>query len=273
MHDQPERVQVALRPHRRAADLLRGHVGGGAQKRSGAGEPGQLRVVEHGQPEVQDLDRAVPAEHEVGRFEVAVQDAASVRGGQDRGDLRGGGGHPGEGDVLVLVDDVVQRDALDELHHHERAGADTRIVEDADVVDGGRPRVLQAGHDARLVQEAFDQRLVVLTEREPDDLDGDPAVQSAVVGAVDLPHAALADRHRFQFVPVVDDRPLRHHATFPWGHTWGKGTPCRRTGRFRDTGGPDSGSGLRRGRRCAVRPGERLGGALRPVVSRTGRPG
>src|SRR5690606_22609495 len=61
----------------------------------------------------------------------------------------------------------------------------------------------------------------------------------AVVGAVDLPHAALADRHRFQFVPVVDDRPLRHHATFPWGHTWGKGTPCRRTGRFRDTGGPE----------------------------------
>ena len=41
-----------------------------------------------GQPEVEHLDRAVDAEHDVGRFEVAVYDALLVRGLEGFGDLK-----------------------------------------------------------------------------------------------------------------------------------------------------------------------------------------
>ncbi len=162
-----------------------------------------------------------------------MEDAAFVCCGEYRGDLRGSGCHPGDRDVFVFIDDVVEGDSFNELHHHERARADAGVVEDADIVDGGCTWVFESGHDARLVEETLHQRLIVLAEGEADEFDGDLAVQSSVVGAVDLPHSAFTDRHRFQFVPVVDDRLFRHHATFLHARTWGQSyTVCDKPGRF-----------------------------------------
>jgi hypothetical protein len=44
-------------------------------------------VLERGEPEVGDPDPTAPVDHDVGRFQIPMQDAAFVRGGQARRDL------------------------------------------------------------------------------------------------------------------------------------------------------------------------------------------
>ena len=85
------------------ASLLRAHVGGGAQEHSGAGHlrgqgrgqgewralqvarwPTRDRRIERfGEPEVEDLDVAVLVDLDVGRLEIAVDDAVLVGGSRE----------------------------------------------------------------------------------------------------------------------------------------------------------------------------------------------
>ena len=113
--------------------LLRRHVGRGADDDPGGGgvlgqgrrqrERGVvvLGVPRLGEPEVEDLDRAVGSDLDVGGFEIAVDDALLVRRLEGLGDLEG------DGDGLVHRDRAAS-DALgeilavDELHDEEGDG-------------------------------------------------------------------------------------------------------------------------------------------------------
>src|SRR5205814_6809274 len=81
--------------------------------------------------EVDELDRAALADHDVVGFDVAVNDAGGVRGGEPS---TGGGDHaddlaPG---ARLLLEPVAQRDAVDQLHRDERVALDVADVEHGD---------------------------------------------------------------------------------------------------------------------------------------------
>ena len=128
-----------------------------------------------------------------------MDDALRVRGGEPprdldrplRGFARGGRAR----DELVA-----QRHALEELHHdigHVLGAALARRspfgAKAADVIDRDDVRMVESGSCARFTLEAFEPFGVAGHVRRQD-LHGDVAIQSIVVGAIDLAHSACADR-------------------------------------------------------------------------------
>ena len=77
VEDDAERIEVGfVGDVAFALALLRRHVGGGADGAVGGGQGGDVEVL--GDAEVGELERAVGQDHEVGRLEVAVDDAGLV---------------------------------------------------------------------------------------------------------------------------------------------------------------------------------------------------
>ncbi len=200
-------VQVGLRAAHTAEDLLGRHVGGGADVLPGAGDARQFRVLQHhGEPEVEDLDRAVGFEHQVGGFEVTVHQRRPVSSGQYGAELRGDAGGPADGQGFLFGDEIGDADPVDALHDEVRT-----VLVGAHVVHGGHPGVAQARGDAGLAMEPANQFLVGVVVGEAHELDGDLAVKAHVAAGPDLAHAALGQHHRVKLVAAVDDRAFRRH--------------------------------------------------------------
>ena len=181
--------------------LLRGHVRRGPEQRAGLGDRQGVAERRHDRPrrrvrrldrrgrqaEVGDPDPAVGRDEDVGRLEVAVDDAGGVGGRQAA--ARGGEG----------VDDLAQRPpavlqphvearAGDVLHRHEDV-----VGEGADLVDRHHVGMGELGHRLRLAQEAL------AAGGRPDDLVGaddlerDLAIERRVDGGEDEAHGAAAE--------------------------------------------------------------------------------
>jgi hypothetical protein len=194
-----ERVDVAALVDVLAAGLLGRHVAGRAQDRAdhcqaGRGvaiRPGREvfrrgQVERLGQAPVDDHGLAVLAHHDVGRLEIAVQDALAVGVGDglDHGDgARQVRQALGQG--LGLVDDLGQAAARDQLHGVERRA----VGPVAGVVHRYDRRVLEARGDQRLAQEA---RLAIAVGLEQL-LDRDLSAQALILGRCDPTQAAAAD--------------------------------------------------------------------------------
>lgn len=199
------------------------HVGGRAERARGlvdhlgrevrrradellAIERGELVGV-HREAPVDEVDLAVAAEHDVGRLEVAVQDAAAVRERDGAGHLRQhedrateevvADADRGPRGVPRLGEELGEAHAGDALHHHERrAGA----VDDQAVHRHHRG-VLERAGDAGLAHQ-------------------DAARRVAEVGARDLHrhvarHRALARRDHAPGAALAEDRAeleVRHGA-------------------------------------------------------------
>jgi hypothetical protein len=195
VHEGAERVDVDAVVGLEAAVQLRGDVAGGAEEHAGMGEGLALAaVVDHdlGEAEVEDFNKigVVLAGDAVavGGFDIAVDDAVLVGGGE------------GPGDLLAEVDDALPREravpaqglrevlAVEVLHHEEGAAlggcAEVGDLDDVLVADrrGG----------AGLLNEALGDRLVG-AEARLDDLDGDLLGEREVDADVDSAHAASAD--------------------------------------------------------------------------------
>src|SRR4029079_1175394 len=194
--DQAEGVDVALRRRRLAGQQLRRHVLRRAgERRAAVGGRG-------GDPEVGDADVAVAVEHDVGRLEVAVNDAALVRGGDAGAQLAG------DVDRLVRREDAEAAEqrreilAVDILHGQEAAAVGVaQVVEAADVLVG------DLAGDAQLVVELGEARGVGGGPLGQE-LERNRLVEGEVVGAVDLAHAAAAEQ-RDQAIARRDHRPGR----------------------------------------------------------------
>jgi hypothetical protein len=87
------------------------------------------------------------------------------------------------------------------LHHDERRPGVLAEIEEGDHV-----RVIQSGRHARLAEHALGGEIGLRARGPAQHLEGHPAVQHLVVGAVDLPHAALAEE---RFKDITAD-PLAH---------------------------------------------------------------
>lgn len=190
--DAAEGIHVGAGVEGAALELLWGHVEDGAHdgglvvlglERGGAGEFGEAEVEDF------DLEFAAgePDDHEVVRFEVAV-DEAEVLGGDHA--LKGLGDDflevlDGEGAAL---DDLVESFALEVLHDDE--GAEFVL---ADVVDGDDVRVLEGGEGAGFADEVLVEGLEAAGSGWFDALEGDVAVELGIGGEVDFAEAAVSD--------------------------------------------------------------------------------
>ena len=80
VQDDRERPDVAAIVHLGAADVLRAHVGEGAEAGINSLDAGTLGrcFLDRRDAEIENLDRAVAKDHDVRRLDVAMNDAACV---------------------------------------------------------------------------------------------------------------------------------------------------------------------------------------------------
>ena len=141
-----------------------------------------------GQAEIEDLDPSLMGgiEPDVAGLDVAVDQAAFVGGGQPLGDLPADPQHLGDARLAALLQPLVQRHALEELHRQE---GDAVVL--IDLEDGDDVVVVDGGHGLGLAQEAL-AGAGVGGQAGQHRLEGDEAFQLEVFGLVDDAHAAAA---------------------------------------------------------------------------------
>ena len=139
-----------------------------------------------GEAEIEHLDRAVGADDHVGRLEVAVDDAARVRGGErvrdrNRNPQRLVEAHP------LARNERIEALAADVLHHDEVVA-----VGRLDLVDRDDVRVVEGGGRLRLLDKAA-TAVRVGHPVSGQHLDGHFTAQARVAGPIHLAHAPRAD--------------------------------------------------------------------------------
>src|SRR5262249_24847237 len=184
-----------------AEDLLRGHVRRRAEPGPGLRQVGERLVARDA--EIHQLHAAGARHHDVGRLDVAVDDAAVMRVIERARDLHGDDRGDVEGEPAAPLEEVVEVDALHVLHHDEQRAP--LLVEVVDVDD---VFVLELGEGQRLPLEPDDE-LRVDRHGRLERLDGDGAVQRLLDGLVDDRHAARGDLRQD---PAVSD-PVEHDGT------------------------------------------------------------
>ena len=208
-----ESEQVALGVEFTIVDSFRWHVRRSAHERPVVRQRGGLAVDLAGEAEVDDPHAPRLAfEKHVGRLDVAVEDAAAMRGGEPRGDLLADPQDVAEweraGDVAV----VAERPPFEQLH--DDVGHALML---AHLMDRHHMRVLDRSEGSALADEPLPGgRVAGVTGRHH--LDRHSAVEAVVVGQVDAAHRSGTDQAEH---PIVADRPGRrlvHHDAGISGH-------------------------------------------------------
>jgi hypothetical protein len=153
-----------------------------------------------GQPEIEQLDQPVAADHHVFRLDVAVDDAGRMRRRQGAGDLSGNAQSFGRLHFLSL-DDFTQRPSLHEFRRDEMRVAfppDVMYCDDVGMIEsrGRAGFALEAPHLRRVRGELRGKKF-----------EGDLTVESGVAGKVDLAHPPGPDQREYLVVAdfVADD--------------------------------------------------------------------
>ena len=181
VHHQPQREDVAASRDLAAEQLFRCHVG----RRAGSHV---LDVSDRRQAEVHDPHSPRVVEHDVGRLQIAMDDAALVRGGEPCAQL------PGDLDGLVVGEaaDSPQRGreilSVDILHRQiEEATGLADVIDAADVGMGD----LSGGAD--LVVELREARRIA-TKVVGQELQRDRLSEAQIVCPIDLAHPAASEK-------------------------------------------------------------------------------
>jgi hypothetical protein len=180
----------SVRGHRRRARNRRG-VG----ERSG-GRRRRPRIQGFGETEIEHLDRAVGADLDVRRLQIAMHDALLVRGFERLGNLPRDRQHLGERhrSARDLRGQVV---ALDEFHHERSyvVSGFSRTFNSRtflEAVDGGNVGMVQRRQRLRFPREPR-ETLGVVREQRRQDFDRDVTIQLRVAGAIHLAHPAFTN--------------------------------------------------------------------------------
>ena len=216
----PERPDVGPPVDSLTSRLLGAHVGRGAQngaRFSRRGRDGRRDVGvttrkrwrhRFGESEIDELDLPVRSEPDVGRLQVAMDDALRVGGVEAGGDLlRQGDGFADRN--RTARNQIGERFALDE-RHHEKVDA----VLCADVVQRTDVQMLDGRNRARFAFEALNK-----AGRSGDvrgkNLDGDRAIETRVARPIDFAHGPCSG----QGLDLIraEQRPLNEcHVTVGW---------------------------------------------------------
>ena len=173
--------------------------------------PGQrhLRLGDRpGDPEVDDLDLAVPPDQDVAGLDVTVDQTAGVGCREGPGDGRRDPGGLSGRQGAAATDDRREVLTVDQLHDDVRTG---RIL--AVVVDGDDVRVAQRRGRLGLLAEPGREIGVAQVFRSQQ-LDRDVTAQLGVERSIDGRHAALAEQLD-QPIATAQDRPDLRQAVFP----------------------------------------------------------
>ncbi|MFH7600414.1 hypothetical protein WDV06_35735 [Streptomyces racemochromogenes] len=199
-------VEVGAEVHRLPPRLFGRHVRGGSDRLTGPAPTRPRQLVEHlRDAEVGQFDHAGAGEQYVGRFDVAVDDVAPVRGGEGLGDLGTPVHHVVPGQRARPGEDPGQIRAVDAFHDQEQQPLASSSPVLAAVVNGDHVGVVEARGGAGLVREApFRVGRPVF---HPDQFDGDVPLQPRVEGLPDLSPATHA-RQVQQLVSAVQFQPL-----------------------------------------------------------------
>jgi hypothetical protein len=150
--------------------------------------------------EIEHLHAAIGGHHHVGGLEVPVDDAFSMRGRERIRDGRRNGEQTIDREA-ALRNHAVERLALDQLHREE-----VDAVGLFDRMERHDVRMIERGGGPRLSLETFEAlRIAAHVGRQ--DLEGHRASEPGVRGAVDLTHAAGANRGGN---PVVSEGLANH---------------------------------------------------------------
>jgi hypothetical protein len=173
----------------RSLDELGREIARRAEHHAGLGEVGvgRVRAAEARDAEVQDLDRAVPGQPDVGRLDVPVDDPHLVREVEPPADVHRHAGLLLDRETVDRHHRLAEVDALDVLH-----GDVVDALHLADLEDRHDVRVLQAGGGARLALEAG-EGVLAGQERGGHGLERDLALEDRVLGQVHLAHGAVAE--------------------------------------------------------------------------------
>ena len=233
VQDDAQAVDVRGGRGRLAARLLRAEVVDRPERRPGQGH---LRLGDGpGDPEVGDLDLAVLGDEHVAGLDVAMDDAAGVRGRESASDAG-----PDARDLARRQRPAAAQDrrevlAVDQLHDDERA---VRVL--AVVVDGDDVRVVERGGRLGLLAEARGE-VGVAQVLGSEELEGDVAAEPGVGGAVDGRHPAAAEELDQAISTAQDLSDLRQVVPLRWWPPCGLGVRCAasyRTAPSLRAGGP-----------------------------------
>ncbi len=191
-----EREDVGSLVDRLSFRLFRRHVGDGSDDAPVAGERrgrhaglgDEPRVfLQLCQAEVEDLDPAVARDHHVGGLEIAVRDAALVRGADGVSQRDREVQHPIERQA-ALGNEVGKRLAVDQLEGQKR-----NAVRLFNRVNGDDVRMIEGGGGQRLALEPF-AAIAIAGELARQHLYRDSTLQAGIVGEVDLAHTAFPEQ-------------------------------------------------------------------------------
>ena len=186
-----EGVDVGAQIDRLAHAVLGRQISGRSHERAGRSEL-RLRLGRKRDAEVGDLHHATLVDHQIGRLDVAVNDAGVVRGGESVRGLQDDLRRTGIADAPFRLDHRLHGASVDELH-----GEVVHAVVVADVEDRDDVRMGQSARGARLAREAR-QELLVAGEVIAEDFDRYEAVEGFLVAFVDHAHPAPPElRHDF----------------------------------------------------------------------------
>ena len=184
VHHDAEGIQVGAVVHAGALRLFRRDIMDGAE-----GFAGQrvLRRADARDAEISDLDAAVLEDHDIVRLDVTVHDAAAVRVFQRLGDLHGKMQGLAPVEVPLLLQILLEGNALDQLHDDI-----IRVFRMGDVVHADDVRVRQHGDRLRFRVESAAE-LLITRKLIFQYLHGNGAVQPVIQRAVYDRHTAGAD--------------------------------------------------------------------------------
>ena len=184
IHDDAEGIEIGPVVHPRALGLLRRDIVHGAERlaRQRALCRGDARDAEVG-----DLDAAVLQDHDIVRLDIAMDNAAAVGVLERLGDLHGEMQRLAPVEAALLLQILLERDALDQLHDDIVHVAGAGHVVNADDI-----RVRQHGDGLRLRMEAAAE-LLIARELILEDLHGDQAVQTVIQCFIYNCHPACPD--------------------------------------------------------------------------------
>ena len=140
-----------------------------------------------GQAEVENLEPTVPGEKQVLRFEISMDDAARVRGGQSPADLHRQLDCLASGKCAALQP-LPQRLSLEQFEDDVSCP-----ILGSDVMDGEDMWMIQGGDSSGLLLETV-EAVGAGSPVGGYDLDGDVTAEAGVASAVDLAHSPGANR-------------------------------------------------------------------------------
>lgn len=196
-----ERPEIGAGIDLLAAKLLRSHIGHGPH---GPARIGQAAgPFPEGEPEVEQLEPSAAGQHQVGRLEIAVDDAGTVGRLQGRSELGGDGDDLGEGhgrDLVRPVEPLLERLPL--VQRHDEEGAPLVLAHLLDLRD---VRVVQGDRGPGLAAEA----VLVASRPSPipqlvpgEELESHLAAGLLIESAIDHAHATAAEQ--------AEDTEMRH---------------------------------------------------------------